>query len=548
MFDNKMMLGMVISAALSSGFRKTFGAARESVDRLGSTARRATDDVGRLQRKQQDLAASRQKVVRGLAVAATAAYSIGRMFEKSMDQEEQIIRLRTVINAEDADAAVGRSVAHARETARKSLASESELLQIQYELNSAGLDEKAAQAGSNVVAQVAKVTSGEAGQVAKVMATVRNNMGGEMARIGDVLTQTQFKFAISDFGQLGEGMAEAAAGAVAAKLPLEQTAAAVGALNTAGLTGSRAGTALNALLRQLGKAGDDLGFAMVRGADGSLDLGATLQALEERLPDPADIDARNEAIQRLFGDEGKAGLVPLIADLDKYRAGLQSVSQAEGVVDQSIQRFLDSSGGQWQMLTQNLTAIGAVLGGTMLPPLNDILTPMANLAGEIGKAIERFPLIGHALGAALKLRGARLAFVPAGAGEVTLRPEGVAEWRLLDEDRDGYASARARWWDWTAARAETVEAGAGDPVLVLPDLGASAAEAGATARAALSTAARQAAEFAYRTTAGRPALRAGVPLRLDSFRPGLAGKWIVTAAEHLLDTAIRTHSRAVPAA
>lgn len=41
MFDNKMMLGMVISAALSSGFRKTFGAARESVEQLSKTARRA---------------------------------------------------------------------------------------------------------------------------------------------------------------------------------------------------------------------------------------------------------------------------------------------------------------------------------------------------------------------------------------------------------------------------------------------------------------------------------------------------------------------------
>ena len=349
---------------------------------------------------QESLAASRQKVMRGMAVAAGAAYSIGRMFEKSMDIEEQVIRLRTVINAEDADAAVGRSIAHTRETARKSLASESELLQIQYELNSAGLDEQAAQVGSDIVAKVAKVTAGDAGGVAKVMAMVRNNMGGSMARIGDVLTQTQFKFAISDFGQLGEGMAEAAAGAVAAKLPLEQTAAAVGALNTAGLTGSRAGTALNALLRQMGPAADELGFAMVRGADGSLDLGATLEALNERLPDPADIDARNDAIQRLFGDEGKRGLVPLLADLDKYREGLQAVGQSEGVVDQSIQRFLDSSGGQWQMLTQNLTAVGAVLGGTMLPLVNSILTPMADFAGWVGALVERFPQLGHALGAA----------------------------------------------------------------------------------------------------------------------------------------------------
>lgn len=157
-------------------------------------------------------------------------------------------------------------------------------------------------------------------------------------------------------------------------------------------------------------------------------------------------------------------------------------------------------------------------------------------------------------GATLKLRGARLAFVPAdagetasgkSAGEITLRPDDVAEWRLIEGDRDGYAAARAAWWDWTAAESKTVEAGAGDPVLVLPDLFASAAEAGAASRAALSAAARRTAEFTCRTVAGQPALRAGVNLSLDGFRPGLASEWIVTAAEHRLDSTVATHIRAV---
>lgn len=157
-------------------------------------------------------------------------------------------------------------------------------------------------------------------------------------------------------------------------------------------------------------------------------------------------------------------------------------------------------------------------------------------------------------GAALKLRGARLAFVQAGAGEtasgksageITLRPEDVAEWRLLEGGRAGYAAARAAWWDWQAAAPETVKAGAGEPVLVLPDLFAAAAETWPAARAALSAAARRAAEFTCRTVLLRPELRAGVKLRLDGFRPGLAGEWVVTAAEHRLDARdSTTHIRA----
>lgn len=158
-------------------------------------------------------------------------------------------------------------------------------------------------------------------------------------------------------------------------------------------------------------------------------------------------------------------------------------------------------------------------------------------------------------GAVLKMRGARLAFVPlAGetasgksAGEITLRPADVVEWRLIEGDRDGYASARAAWWDWTAAGAETVEEGGGDdgPALVLGGLFGSADSAGDAARAALAAAASRVTRFACGAVPWRPELRAGVKLRLDGFRPGLAGEWIVTAAEHRLDPATRPHTYAV---
>ncbi len=383
------------------------GGAAAAQRKFGVELGKTEAQLGKTQRK-QELSAKRA-ALKGRAVGLLgAAYGIGRIFDRSLDIEEQRIRLRTVINAEDGDAeaAVERAVAHARETARKTLASESELLEIQYELNSAGLDEEAARVGGVIAAKVARVTAGDVGAVAKVMGTVRNNMGASMARIGDVLTQTQFKFAISDFGQLGAGLAEAAAGAVSAKLPLEQTAAAVGALNTAGLDGGRAGTALNAVLRQLGKAGDALGFRMTRGADGALDLGATLQALHERLPPPTAIDARAAAIQELFGDEGKAGLTPLLEGLDKYRAGLRSLGESAGVVDSAYQDFVDSAGGQWTQLTKNLVTIGTTLGGTMLPAINALLTPLADFAGSLGKLIERSPALGAAIGGLATALGA----------------------------------------------------------------------------------------------------------------------------------------------
>ncbi len=397
--DNTPALSLVIGAALGAGFKGVFRSAQDTIEGLGKTADKTAGKVGRMQRAQA-ARAKRQELQEQALPLLGAAFGASRITGKAMNLEEQRIHLRSVITpvAGGKDEALERSVAHARAAARTSLASESELLELQYQLSSGGLDEEAARLGSVIAANVGKVTRGSGAQAAEVMAQVENTFGGGMERIGDVLTKTQMRFRSLDFGQLGEGMAEAASGAVAAKLPLAQTAAAIGMLNTAGQTGGEAGASLNAVLRQLGKAAGELGFGLTRGADGSLDLGATLQALHERLPDPADIDARSAAIQRLFGDQGKAGLEPLLENLDSWRGHLDAVDQSAGTVAESIARFEESSGGQWTMLTQNIEAIGSTIADTLLPILNLALGPLAGLAGSVGELIERFPLLGQAIG------------------------------------------------------------------------------------------------------------------------------------------------------
>ena len=404
--DKAMSLNLVIGASLAGGFHGVFRTAKGALGDLNKTA--ANLQIGdklkslRAEQRKQAATAKQQGLRRPAMPLLGAAYAVGRLAGQTMEVEEQRIHLRNVIQptAGDKDEALARSAAHARAAARTSLASESELLELQYQLSSGGLDEEKARVGSVIAANVAKVTRGSSEQAAQVMTQVENTLGGGMERIGDVLTQTQFRFSISDFGQLGEGMTEAASGALAAKLPLEQTAMAIGMLNTAGQTGGAAGASLNAVLRQLGKASDELGFAMVRGADGSLDLGATLQALDDRLPEATDIDARNEAIQRLFDDEGKAGLVPLLQNLGAWRENLDAVDQSTGTVAEAIERFKASSGGQWTMLTQNIQAVGTAIAGTLLPRVNSLLEPAAAVAGWVGNLVERFPLLGQVIGLA----------------------------------------------------------------------------------------------------------------------------------------------------
>lgn len=375
--------------------------------RLARSLKRTEDAQRRLERRQD--AAGRLGAMRGAALGlAGAAYGAGRLAAGAMAREEQALYLRSVIGAPDRDAAVGRAVAHAREYARGSLASEEELLEIQYQLSSAGLQEEAARSGSEVVHQLAKVTRGAAGQVAEVFGITFNNMMGgvegtveeKMARVGNVLAKTQMKYQFRDFGQLGESMSTVAGSATIAGLSFEATAAAMGVLNDAGRQGSEAGTAFDAVLGNLSKASEKLGTDIVRDAAGELDLVATLQQIKDAT-DALDTDARADLLREIFGDQGVDAIAPLLAGLDKLRAGITELRGVAGsnLLSDEYQPFLDSAAGQWKMLTQNVTAAGQAFAGVLLPGVNRALSWLVRGAAAVGSWIEQTPALAWGLGA-----------------------------------------------------------------------------------------------------------------------------------------------------
>ena len=342
----------------------------------------------------------------GLAAAGTA-YGVGRVIGGAMDLEERAIHLGNVVGAPDQAAAVGRALRHARTFARDTLATEGELLDIQYQLGSAGLQEEAARVGTEIVHKLAKVTKGTPAEVGKIAATTYNNLAGSMegavgaklARIGNVLARTQIRYQIENFGQLGESLSEGAAGAVAAKLPLEQLAAAVGQLNTAGQEGSEAGTALRAVLRNLTAASGELGTEVVRDAQGQLDLVATLEQVRDATAG-LDTDARGDLLRKIFGDEGQAGIVPLLEKIDELKTGVEDLRAAgqSDLVNEKYERFLESASGKWTRLTQNVRQAGDAFGGALLPRLVAVLAPAAALAGWVGNAIVKYPAAAEVVG------------------------------------------------------------------------------------------------------------------------------------------------------
>lgn len=423
----------------------------DEVEKRYNQARRAAkgyerglEGVERQSRRTQDAGdrLSRSDIIRGtFALGGLAAAAAGR---RAMQDEEALAYLSTVINAKDGDqnAAAQRSRLSARAFSRNrnTIVSEAELIRVEYEMNSAGLDEDAARFGARVGHQVAKVTRGSSEQVAAIMGTTYNTMGKALAgdteqklrRIGNVLTQTQLQYQFSNFGQLGAGLEYAIPTAVDNKVSLNQTAAIIGQMNSLGTSGSRAGTAFNAMMRSMGKAGDELGFSLARADDGTLDMMETLRRLQGSLSGLS-IDDRNGALQTIFGDEGKVAVSPLLGALDELEGGFAKLNASVegGVLEEKYGQFVKIAAGDTKRFFDSVVQLGSGLGDSLLPAMGLVLNVGTSVLNFVSMAIDKVPLLGTVIGVTA------LGFVGL-AGAVTA----AATWQFVWNTAIGLSTSR----------------------------------------------------------------------------------------------------------
>ena len=389
-------------------------------------AKKAQADFASIAKKQQANMARRDEYQgRMMGAAATVAAFAAPMVQSAQIQESEI-RLSTVINAQDQGLAMAQAKEQAKAIARSGLASYADAYNAQYALNSAGLSADASRSASMVVAKVAKVTAGVPETVGEVIATTYNNLGNsltgtteqKMARIGDLLTKVQFKFQIRDFGQLGESLKEGAAGMANYNVPLGQGVTLLGQLNSAGLQGGRAGTALNAVLRNLGKAQKEWGTEIVRNQKGELDMIATMDGIKKSLDETFgdDLDGRAQAIQKIFGDEGARGFVPLINKLGELKAAEKDVIDgSQGLTDREVKKFTESPIGQFNKLKGSLTVAADGFARVLLPGANAAMSGLAAVANVAAFGAEKFPTLTKVvIFAAAGLAGLHVAGIAAG--------------------------------------------------------------------------------------------------------------------------------------
>ena len=192
----------------------------------------------------------------------------------------------------------------------------------------------------------------------------------QIAHIGDVLSMTMNKTA-ADFDGLSDALTYAAPVAKNAGVSIEQTAAMVGALHDAKITGSMAGTGSRAILSRLqaptGKAFEAIKELGVKTSDSKGNTRPIFSILKEMQrsfeKNNLGTSQRGEYMKTIFGEEASSAAAVLMTaastgKLDKLTAAFKA---SDGKTEELVKIMQDNLGGDFKEFQSAYEAVGTDL-------------------------------------------------------------------------------------------------------------------------------------------------------------------------------------------
>ncbi|EPL7049478.1 phage tail tape measure protein [Enterobacter hormaechei] len=192
----------------------------------------------------------------------------------------------------------------------------------------------------------------------------------QIAHIGDVLSMTMNKTA-ADFDGLSDALTYAAPVARNAGVSIEQTAAMVGALHDAKITGSMAGTGSRAILSRLqaptGKAFEAIKELGVKTSDARGNTRPIFSILKEMQrsfeKNNLGTSQRGEYMKAIFGEEASSAAAVLMTaastgKLDKLTAAFKA---SDGKTEELVKIMQDNLGGDFKEFQSAYEAVGTDL-------------------------------------------------------------------------------------------------------------------------------------------------------------------------------------------
>ncbi len=331
--------------------------------------------------------------------------AFGRVEQKAKELQTVLAPLGGTV-ARSADVAVREAWRFARSYG----ASVEAILEAQYRIASAGITDPLISARAAALSfKLAKATrdslTGAAQtlvSVANAFSDVRNITEGELMRMADVLTYTQQTFQLASLAQLAEGMKYVGGVARNLRVNLESVSVALGVLNTVGLEGSMAGTGLRNVLLNLTKASRELGIGLRYARDGSLDLVATLRAMQARLSGLTEVE-RARILQKIFGMEGFTAAAQLLLNLDRLEKHLRNIQAASGLTERSFRKMMEGVLPALREMGAAFAYVAWAVGRGVAPAMIRVARTAAAAARAFGAFLEAHRTIAALLGGVLAL-------------------------------------------------------------------------------------------------------------------------------------------------
>lgn len=309
----------------------------------------------------------------GVGMATTGTLAGVALMKPGYDFAQKNSELQAVLGVEKDSADMVALRKQARQLGDNTAASADDAAGAQIIIAKAGGDTAAIQAATPVTLDMALANRRTMEENAGLLMGMRSAFqlsNDKVAHIGDVLSMTMNKTA-ADFDGLSDALTYAAPVAKNAGVSIEETAAMVGALHDAKITGSMAGTGSRAVLSRLqaptGKAYDAIKELDVKTADGKGNTRPIFTILKEMQrsfeKNNLGTGQRAEYMKTIFGEEASSAAAVLMTaassgKLDQLTATLKA---SDGKTAELVKVMQDNLGGDFKEFQSAYEAVGTDL-------------------------------------------------------------------------------------------------------------------------------------------------------------------------------------------
>ncbi|WP_449401882.1 phage tail tape measure protein, partial [Escherichia coli] len=357
----------------------------------------------------------------GVGIAAAGTMAGVKLLMPGYEFAQKNSELQAVLGVAKDSAEMAALRKQARQLGDNTAASADDAAGAQIIIAKAGGDVDAIQAATPVTLNMAlanRRTMEENAALLMGMKSAFQLSNDKVAHIGDVLSMTMNKTA-ADFDGMSDALTYAAPVAKNAGVSIEETAAMVGALHDAKITGSMAGTGSRAVLSRLqaptGKAWDALKELGVKTSDSKGNTRPVFTILKEMQAsfekNRLGTAQQAEYMKTIFGEEASSAAAVLMTaastgKLDKLTAAFKA---SDGKTAELVNIMQDNLGGDFKEFQSAYEAVGTDLfdqqEGALRKLMQTATKYVLKLDGWIQKNKSLASTIGLIAGGALALTG-----------------------------------------------------------------------------------------------------------------------------------------------